>query len=165
MLQLWAVGLICHQSWCQATHMAGCPMANSPWACTHRTSLYLQVWASNIYHTHSARTFWLKQQHLKNLLRLWRTFCFSVGGPGLEPPYRPARNPQMNKMMNPRSSYPGMMPGMQGNMPGMMGMDKQYQMGYKAQPSMPQGQMLRQQLQVRLVSQSTLTCRANFSQV
>lgn len=45
-----------------------------------------------------------------------------------------------------------MMPGMQGSMPGMIGLDKQYPMGYKPQP-MPQGQILRQQLQVRLVSQ------------
>uniref|UniRef100_A0A4W6BW58 Mediator complex subunit 12 n=1 Tax=Lates calcarifer TaxID=8187 RepID=A0A4W6BW58_LATCA len=72
------------------------------------------------------------------------------GGPGLEPPYRPARNQQINKMMPTRPSYPGMMPGMQGNMPGMMGLDKQYPMGYKPQPSMPQSQILRQQLQVRL---------------
>uniref|UniRef100_A0A8C7IAH1 Mediator complex subunit 12 n=1 Tax=Oncorhynchus kisutch TaxID=8019 RepID=A0A8C7IAH1_ONCKI len=43
-----------------------------------------------------------------------------------------------------------MMPGMQGGMPGMMGMDKQYPMGYKPQPNIPQGQILRQQLQVRL---------------
>uniref|UniRef100_A0A3B4Z6C5 Mediator complex subunit 12 n=1 Tax=Stegastes partitus TaxID=144197 RepID=A0A3B4Z6C5_9TELE len=85
------------------------------------------------------------------------------GGPGLEPPYRPNRTPQMNKMMNPRPSYQGMMPGMQGSMPGMMGLDKQYQMGYKPQPSMPQGQILRHQLQVRLVSQSTLTDQ-NISQ-
>lgn len=78
--------------------------------------------------------------------------CPSTGGPGLEPPYRPARNPQMNKMMTTRPSYPGMMPGIQGSMPGMMGLDKQYPMGYKPQPNMPQGQILRQQLQVRLVS-------------
>ena len=90
----------------------------------------------------------------------------STGGPGLEPPYRPARNPQMNKMMPTRPNYPGMMPGMQGSMPGMMGMDKQYPMGYKPQPTMPQGQILRQQLQVRLVSQSALTGQATpFSQV
>lgn len=43
------------------------------------------------------------------------------------------------------------------NMPGagmgnMMGMDKQFQMGYKPPQSMAQGQILRQQLQVRLVS-------------
>lgn len=76
----------------------------------------------------------------------------SAGGPGLEPPYRPARNPQMNKMMHTRPSYPGMMPGIQGNMPGMIGLEKQYPMGFKPQPTMPQGQMLRQQLQARLVS-------------
>ncbi|XP_056899560.1 mediator of RNA polymerase II transcription subunit 12 isoform X3 [Takifugu flavidus] len=72
------------------------------------------------------------------------------GGPGLEPPYRPARNQQMNKMMPVRPNYTGMMSGMQGNMPSMMGLDKQYSMGFKPQPSMPQGQILRHQLQVRL---------------
>uniref|UniRef100_A0A8C8GDG8 Mediator complex subunit Med12 domain-containing protein n=1 Tax=Oncorhynchus tshawytscha TaxID=74940 RepID=A0A8C8GDG8_ONCTS len=65
-----------------------------------------------------------------------------TGGPGLDTPYRPARNPQMGKMMPTRPSYPGMMPGMQGGMPGMMGMDKQYPMGYKPQPNIPQGQIL-----------------------
>lgn len=82
------------------------------------------------------------------------SLLFYKGGPGLEPPYRPARNPQMNKMMPVRPNYTGMMSGMQGNMPGMMGLDKQYSVGFKPQPNMPQGQMLRQQLQVRLVSQS-----------
>lgn len=80
-----------------------------------------------------------------------------AGGPGLDPPYRPARNPSMNKMMTTRPSYPGMMPTMQGNMPGMMGLDKPYQMVYKPQPNMQQNQMLRHQLQVRLVSQAPLT--------
>lgn len=80
-----------------------------------------------------------------------------TGGPGLDTPYRPARNPPMNKMMPTRPNYPGMMPGMQGNMSGMMGLDKQYPMGYKPQPTIPQGQILRQQLQVRLVSQSALS--------
>uniref|UniRef100_A0A673XZ63 Mediator complex subunit 12 n=1 Tax=Salmo trutta TaxID=8032 RepID=A0A673XZ63_SALTR len=81
-----------------------------------------------------------------------------VRGPGLDTPYRPARNPQIGKMMPTRPSYPGMMPGMQGGMPGMMGMDKQYPMGYKPQPNIPQGQILRQQLQVRLnISQGYTT--------
>lgn len=83
-------------------------------------------------------------------------FVFSTGGPGLEPPYKPPRNQQMNKMIPTRPSYPGMMPNMQGSMPGMIGLEKQYPMGYKPQPTMPQGQILRQQLQVRLVSQSTM---------
>lgn len=56
------------------------------------------------------------------------------------------------KIMPTRPSYPGMMSNLQGGM-GMMGMDnKQYPMGFKQQPPMPQGQILRQQLQVRLVS-------------
>ncbi|CAB1337452.1 unnamed protein product [Coregonus sp. 'balchen'] len=83
---------------------------------------------------------------------------YGTGGPGLDTPYRPARNPQMGKMMPTRPNYPGMMPGMQGGMPGMMGMDKQYPMGYKPQPNIPQGQILRQQLQVRLnISQGYTT--------
>lgn len=88
---------------------------------------------------------------------MWSTLCFSEGGPGLEPPYRPPRNQQMNKMVVTRPNYPAMMPSMQGSMPGIMGLDKQYPMGYKPQPSMPQGQILRQQLQARLVSKSGLT--------
>lgn len=90
-------------------------------------------------------------------------FFFFLGGPGLEPPYRPPRTQQMNKMMPTRPSYPGMMPSMQGSMPGMIGLDKQYPMGYKPQPTMPQGQILRQQLQVRLVSRSTLRDQAPSS--
>ncbi len=51
----------------------------------------------------------------------------------------------------PRPAYS--MPNMQGaGMGNMMGMDKQFQMGYKPPQSMPQGQILRHQLQVRLVS-------------
>uniref|UniRef100_A0A665W8A6 Mediator complex subunit Med12 domain-containing protein n=1 Tax=Echeneis naucrates TaxID=173247 RepID=A0A665W8A6_ECHNA len=92
--------------------------------------------------------------HLRDVL-FW--VFFSIGGPGLEPPYRPTRNPPMSKMMPTRPNYPGIMPGMQGSMPGMMQLDKQYPMGYKPQPNMPQSQLLRQQLQVRLVSQSALT--------
>uniref|UniRef100_A0A671R9G5 Mediator of RNA polymerase II transcription subunit 12-like n=1 Tax=Sinocyclocheilus anshuiensis TaxID=1608454 RepID=A0A671R9G5_9TELE len=70
------------------------------------------------------------------------------GGPGLEPPFRP-RGP-MGKIP-PRPAYS------MANMPGagmgnMMGMDKQFQMGYKPPQSMPQGQILRHQLQVRLHS-------------
>lgn len=63
----------------------------------------------------------------------------------------------MNKMMPTRPSYQSMMTGMQANMPAMMQLDKQYPMGYKPQPAMPQSQILRQQLQVRLVSESALT--------
>uniref|UniRef100_A0A8C8CK29 Mediator complex subunit Med12 domain-containing protein n=1 Tax=Oncorhynchus tshawytscha TaxID=74940 RepID=A0A8C8CK29_ONCTS len=76
-------------------------------------------------------------------------------GPGLDTPYRPVRNPQMGKMMPTRPNYPGVMPG---GMPGMMGMEKQYPMGYKPQPNIPQGQILRQHLQVRLnISQGYTT--------
>uniref|UniRef100_A0A8C1JB92 Mediator complex subunit 12 n=1 Tax=Cyprinus carpio TaxID=7962 RepID=A0A8C1JB92_CYPCA len=70
------------------------------------------------------------------------------GGPGLEPPFRP-RGP-MGKIP-PRPPYNMVnMPG--AGMGNMMGMDKQFQMGYKPPQSMAQGQILRQQLQVRLVS-------------
>uniref|UniRef100_A0A674MC47 Mediator complex subunit 12 n=1 Tax=Takifugu rubripes TaxID=31033 RepID=A0A674MC47_TAKRU len=86
-------------------------------------------------------------------------------GPGLEPPYRPARNQQMNKMMPVRPNYTGMMSGMQGNMPSMMGLDKQYSMGFKPQPSMPQGQILRHQLQVRLVSLAPSKNRTTSSHI
>ncbi|KAI4897312.1 hypothetical protein NFI96_034020, partial [Prochilodus magdalenae] len=69
------------------------------------------------------------------------------GGPGLEPPYRPRMS--ASKMISSRPNYPIM-----SNIPtgmGMMSMDnKQYPMGFKPQPTMPQGQILRQQLQVRL---------------
>lgn len=71
--------------------------------------------------------------------------CFPPkGGPGLEPPFRP-RTP-MNKI----PARPSYMPAT--GMGNMMGMDKPYQMNYKPPPSMPQGQILRHQLQVRLVS-------------
>ncbi|XP_058264024.1 mediator of RNA polymerase II transcription subunit 12 isoform X2 [Hemibagrus wyckioides] len=73
------------------------------------------------------------------------------GGPGLEPPYRP-RMPMNNhqKIMPTRANYPGMISNLPGGM-GMIGIDnKQYQIGFKPQPAMPQGQILRQQLQVRL---------------
>lgn len=51
-----------------------------------------------------------------------------------------------------RPTYQPMMSNLPGGM-SMMGMDnKQYPMGFKPQNTMPQGQILRQQLQVRLVS-------------
>lgn len=99
-------------------------------------------------------------QHLQLFLRdthqwlfiLFHWFYFT-GGPGLEPPYRPRmsmNNPQ--KLMPTRPNYPGMISNLPGGM-GMIGIDnKQYQIGFKPQPAMPQGQILRQQLQVRLVS-------------
>lgn len=62
----------------------------------------------------------------------------------MEPPFRP-RTP-MTKI--PPRPYTMQAAGMSG----MMGMDKQYQLTYKPPPSMPQGQILRHQLQVRLVS-------------
>lgn len=150
------MGLICHLSWCRTTHMADSPTGSRPWACTHRTSLYLQVSSRPVLSSFSPSSVTVRHAGLAFIKNhsgiVVYVICFSTGGPGLEPPYRPTRNPQMNKMMPTRPSYPGMMPGMQGNMPGMMGLDKQYPMGYKPQPSMPQGQILRQQLQVRLVS-------------
>lgn len=149
------MGLTCHLSWCRTTHMAGCNMGSRPWICTHRTSLYLQVSACHsliiVMVVSKMLAHWFRHQQEPFLFYF---FFFFEGGPGLEPPYRPARNPQMSKMMPVRPNYTGMMSGMQGNMPGMMGLDKQYSMGFKPQPNMPQGQILRQQLQVRLVSQS-----------
>ncbi|KTG02547.1 hypothetical protein cypCar_00031166 [Cyprinus carpio] len=69
------------------------------------------------------------------------------GGPGLEPPFRP-RGP-MGKIP-PRPPYNMVnMPG--AGMGNMMGMDKQFQMGYKPPQSMAQGQILRQQLQKGLM--------------
>lgn len=100
----------------------------------------------------------MTHKHKKTFGSVVHLLGFSTGGPGLEPPYRPTRNPQMNKMMPTRPSYPGMMPSMQGSMTGMMGMDKQYPMGYKPQPNIVPGQTMRQHLQVRLVSQSAVTC-------
>lgn len=164
---LWPMGLICQLIWCRSTNMVGYPTASRPWPCTHRTSLFLQVSSWYILSTlslssvavwHTALALIKSGGIVETTISLIPfgivvyIICFSTGGPGLEPPYRPARNPQMNKMMTTRPSYPGMMPGMQGNMPGMMGLDKQYPIGYKPQSTMPQGQMLRQQLQVRLVS-------------
>lgn len=74
-----------------------------------------------------------------------------TGGPGLEPPYRP-RVPMTNqKIMPTRPSYPGLMSNIPGAM-SVMGMDNKQYMGFKPQPTMAQGQILRQQLQVRLVS-------------
>lgn len=155
---VWPMGLVCHLSWCRTTHMEGYPTGSKPWACTRRISLCLQVTSWRILINFFSNTMTGRFSIPRAVLGfLFTSFVFSTGGPGLEPPYRPTRNPQMNKMMTTRPSYPSIMPGMQGNMPGMMGLDKQYPMGYKPQPSMPQGQILRQQLQVRLVSQSVLT--------
>lgn len=77
---------------------------------------------------------------------------FLPGGPRLDTTYRPSRTISMGKLMPNRPPYPGMMPGMPGTMTGMMGLDQQqYKMGPYKQPPMAQGQMLRQQLQAKLV--------------
>lgn len=65
----------------------------------------------------------------------------------MEPPFRP-RTP-MTKLPPRPYTVANMQAAGMGN---MMGMDKQYQLNYKPPPSMPQGQILRHQLQVRLVS-------------
>lgn len=65
----------------------------------------------------------------------------------MEPPLRP-RTP-MTKIPPRPYTMANMQAAGMGN---MMGMDKQYQLTYKPPPSMPQGQILRHQLQVRLVS-------------
>uniref|UniRef100_A0A671R9F8 Mediator of RNA polymerase II transcription subunit 12-like n=1 Tax=Sinocyclocheilus anshuiensis TaxID=1608454 RepID=A0A671R9F8_9TELE len=100
-----------------------------------------------LYHTHikpKQRSYYLDIIYYFFLLVFYAFFP--------QPPFRP-RGP-MGKIP-PRPAYS------MANMPGagmgnMMGMDKQFQMGYKPPQSMPQGQILRHQLQVRLVSLHSL---------
>lgn len=72
----------------------------------------------------------------------------SAGGPRLDTSYRPVRMP-ISKLVPSRPPYTGVMPAGMGS---MMGMDPAYKAAvYRQQPPVPQGQLLRQQLQAKLV--------------
>lgn len=72
----------------------------------------------------------------------------SAGGPRLDTSYRPQRMPN-SKLIPSRPPYTGVLPT---GMGGMMGMDPSYKAAvYRQQPPVPQGQLLRQQLQAKLV--------------
>lgn len=74
-----------------------------------------------------------------------------AGGPRLDTSYRPVRMP-LGKLIPSRPSYSGVLPS---GMSGMMGIDTSYKPAvYRQQPPVTQGQLLRQQLQAKLVGQS-----------
>ncbi|KPP79951.1 mediator of RNA polymerase II transcription subunit 12-like [Scleropages formosus] len=76
-----------------------------------------------------------------------------AGGPRMDPPYRQSRNIQIGKVVPSRSPYSGMIPAISGGVPNMMPLgQQQYKIaGYKHQPTIPQGQILRMQLQDKLM--------------
>lgn len=74
-----------------------------------------------------------------------------AGGPRLDTSYRPVRMP-LGKLVQSRPPYSGVLPPGMGS---MMGIDPSYKPTvYRQQPPVSQGQILRQQLQAKLVSQS-----------
>lgn len=74
-----------------------------------------------------------------------------AGGPRLDTSYRPVRMP-LGKLVQSRPPYSGVLPPGMGS---MMGIDPSYKPAvYRQQPPVSQGQILRQQLQAKLVSQS-----------
>lgn len=74
-----------------------------------------------------------------------------AGGPRLDTSYRPVRMP-LGKLVQSRPPYSGVLPPGMGS---MMGIDPSYKQAvYRQQPPVSQGQILRQQLQAKLVSQS-----------
>uniref|UniRef100_A0A8B9TDP4 Mediator complex subunit 12 n=1 Tax=Anas platyrhynchos TaxID=8839 RepID=A0A8B9TDP4_ANAPL len=73
-----------------------------------------------------------------------------AGGPRLDTSYRPVRMP-LGKLVQSRPPYSGVLPSGMGS---MMGIDPSYKPAvYRQQPPVSQGQILRQQLQAKLVSQ------------
>uniref|UniRef100_A0A452H393 Mediator complex subunit Med12 domain-containing protein n=1 Tax=Gopherus agassizii TaxID=38772 RepID=A0A452H393_9SAUR len=75
------------------------------------------------------------------------------GGPRLDTSYRPVRVP-LGKLVQSRPSYSGVLPS---GMSGMMGIDPSYKPAvYRQQPPVSQGQLLRQQLQAKLVRRSCI---------
>uniref|UniRef100_A0A452H3B1 Mediator complex subunit Med12 domain-containing protein n=1 Tax=Gopherus agassizii TaxID=38772 RepID=A0A452H3B1_9SAUR len=76
-----------------------------------------------------------------------------AGGPRLDTSYRPVRVP-LGKLVQSRPSYSGVLPS---GMSGMMGIDPSYKPAvYRQQPPVSQGQLLRQQLQAKLVRRSCI---------
>uniref|UniRef100_A0A8C9L7X1 Mediator complex subunit 12 n=1 Tax=Pavo cristatus TaxID=9049 RepID=A0A8C9L7X1_PAVCR len=74
-----------------------------------------------------------------------------TGGPRLDTSYRPVRMP-LGKLVQSRPPYSGVLPSGMGS---MMGIDPSYKPAvYRQQPPVSQGQILRQQLQAKLVCQS-----------
>uniref|UniRef100_A0A669PZ94 Mediator complex subunit 12 n=1 Tax=Phasianus colchicus TaxID=9054 RepID=A0A669PZ94_PHACC len=74
-----------------------------------------------------------------------------TGGPRLDTSYRPVRMP-LGKLVQSRPPYSGVLPSGMGS---MMGIDPSYKPAvYRQQPPVSQGQILRQQLQAKLVRQS-----------
>lgn len=74
-----------------------------------------------------------------------------IGGPRLDTSYRPVRMP-LGKLVQSRPPYSGVLPSGMGS---MMGIDPSYKPAvYRQQPPVSQGQILRQQLQAKLVRQS-----------
>lgn len=73
------------------------------------------------------------------------------GGPRLDTSYRPVRMP-LGKLVQSRPPYSGVLPSGMGS---MMGIDPSYKPAvYRQQPPVSQGQILRQQLQAKLVCQN-----------
>uniref|UniRef100_A0A803TH68 Mediator complex subunit 12 n=1 Tax=Anolis carolinensis TaxID=28377 RepID=A0A803TH68_ANOCA len=76
-----------------------------------------------------------------------------AGGPRLDTSYRPVRMPQIGKLVPSRPPYTGVLPT---SMSSMMSIDQAYKSSVyrQQQPPVPQGQLLRQQLQAKLVRTS-----------
>uniref|UniRef100_A0A8C9WC47 Mediator complex subunit 12 n=1 Tax=Scleropages formosus TaxID=113540 RepID=A0A8C9WC47_SCLFO len=75
-------------------------------------------------------------------------------------PEKSSRNIQIGKVVPSRSPYSGMIPAISGGVPNMMPLgQQQYKIaGYKHQPTIPQGQILRMQLQDKLVRSKGRYC-------
>uniref|UniRef100_A0A803TCG9 Mediator complex subunit 12 n=1 Tax=Anolis carolinensis TaxID=28377 RepID=A0A803TCG9_ANOCA len=75
-----------------------------------------------------------------------------AGGPRLDTSYRPVRMPQIGKLVPSRPPYTGVLPT---SMSSMMSIDQAYKSSVyrQQQPPVPQGQLLRQQLQAKLQGQ------------
>ncbi|KAH0630773.1 hypothetical protein JD844_003966 [Phrynosoma platyrhinos] len=78
-----------------------------------------------------------------------------AGGPRLDTSYRPVRMPQIGKLVPSRPPYTGVLPTSMGS---MMGIDPSYKSTVyrQQQPPVPQGQLLRQQLQAKLQGQGMM---------
>lgn len=173
--------LVCRQISCITSQEAPCQgwhMGNHQWVSMPRISLFQQVGAqkSKKYFT-SLGTFSVRRSYA-GPCTFW--FCLSclgtvvnshsgavrcaavavtalpvslpsAGGPRLDTSYRPVRMP-LGKLVQSRPPYSGVLPPGMGS---MMGIDPSYKPAvYRQQPPVSQGQILRQQLQAKLVSQS-----------
>lgn len=126
------------------------PLVSTPSVTRSAQVPTLSPFACHVSSYSDEQSFWsykAQQEHVTS----WPVTPPFAGGPRLDTSYRPVRMP-LGKLVQSRPPYSGVLPPGMGS---MMGIDPSYKPAvYRQQPPVSQGQILRQQLQAKLVSQS-----------